>query len=295
MRRGLGGRSPQVPVLRVVEGGLGHPRPREARRATPRGRLRWAVVGLALGGCLALALHTRPFLLTEIRVVGLRQLTPAEVEVDLALPPGTYTWQVRPWVVVRRLERDPLVAAARAWLIWPHGLGVAVRERIPVALVTVPGGAWEVDADGRLLRFFPQPGGALWEPPLQGAWPGPPSGLLTITGLVLRDPVPGQRAHAPGLAESLAVVRGLGGAARLVASVRWQGHAVWVLLRGGPTVDFGDGAAARRKTEVLLGILATARREGVRLAAVDVSAPDTPAVTLAPGSPPLVAPPSRGT
>lgn len=256
----------------------------------PRGRL---LVGLLLAagvGGAALGLHTRPFLLHHLRISGLRQMTPAEVEVDLHLPPGTYTWQLRPWVMVWRLRQDPLVASARAWLIWPDTLAIDVRERIPVALIAGPGGPWEVDAHGLLLRQLPS-GGALppWTAPPPLRLPGLPPGLPWIVGVSLQDPVAGRPAKAPGLRQALGVVLGLGAEGRrAVADIFWSPRGtVGVRTRQGLDADYGDGGQARRKTEVLLGILRMAREEHVRLASVDVSAPDTPAARLLPGSPPL--------
>ncbi len=258
----------------------------------PWGRLRGAVLLALAIGAIALGLHSRPFLLTSLRITGLRQVSPAEVQVDIHLHPGTYTWQVRPWVVVRRLLRDPMIASARASLQWPGGLAIAIRERVPVALVAVPGGRWEVSARGRLLRYLPASGGL---PPWEAASasgkgvPGLPPGLPLITGVSLTDPVAGQTAHGVGLHRTLGVARGLGAAAQsLAARIAWSQGVVQVITRAGLAVDYGNGSQARRKTEILLGILRVVAREKVRLVSVDLRAPTTPAVRLKPGSPPLV-------
>lgn len=279
---------------------------------------------------MALVLHTRSFLLTHIQVSGLRQVTPAEIDVDLRLPMDTFTWQLRPWVLTRRLLTDPMIAAARVWVHWPNTLIVAIRERLPAALLAMPGGGrWEVDAHGRLLRYLPPTGlaglgaglagptaglvGAAKGAGGQGAAIGArhgtkagqrpvvaherttrkdrgiPADVPLIEGVALSDPVAGQPAQGQGLHQTLVAADGLGSiAAGLMTSIGWSGKQVILRTVSGLTVDFGDGSDARGKLAILLGILKVAQREKVRLAAVDLSAPVTPAVTLQAGSPPLV-------
>lgn len=241
------------------------------------------LVAAALGG-ISLLMHAHGLQVARLDVSGLRQVTTAEVEADLQLPPGTYTWQVRPWVLDRRLRLDPLVAAAHSAVIWPNGLRIVIVERVPVAVVLDGQTAWEVDATGRLLRALPDEDGtrALLVPGI-----GAP--LPMITGLSLPEAEAGQRVTSPVLPSALAVAGSIGGVLGKQISgvtVTKQGE-VGVITADGMAVNYGDGSQAMRKTDTLLGILALARAQGVRLASCDVSAAATPACQTQNGSPPL--------
>lgn len=249
----------------------------------PRGRLwRALVVAVLLAGGAAL-LHTRPFLLTRLSVHGLHQVTVAEVEANLALPPGTYTWQIRPWVLTRRLAADPLVRASSIHLLWPDGVTIALTERVPSALVLDGLSAWEIDATGRLLRALADETGAA-----HLTAPGLPVGLPVISGASLATPQAGRPVENPVVLAALAVAETLGGTVgRQVALVTVAPDgAIGVRTGGGVPVNYGNGASAATKTQELLGILECAQTLGAAVAAIDLSAPLTPAVRIQPGSPP---------
>lgn len=255
----------------------------------PRGRVRLAVGVALLVVLCAAVLHTRPFLLRRLSVSGVRQVTSAEVEADLALPAGTYTWQLRPWVLARRLRADPLIAHASFRILWPDGLAVRITERVPAALLLDGNDAWEVTAGGRLLRALADPTGST-----QVAAPGLPAHLPMITGVPLAAPTAGEVVQAAALRQALAVTRGLGGTVGAqVAEIVVRGNGdVAVRTASGLLADFGDGSQAALKTGELLGILACAQREGVTLTAIDLAAASTPAVQTAPGGPAWKACPS---
>lgn len=248
----------------------------------PPGRLRLALLCAAALAGLALVLHTRTFLLSRLVVTGLHQVTPAEVEADLALPAGTYIWQLRPWVLARRLAHDPLIARASFRPLWPDGLAVAVRERVPVALLQDGQTEWEVSAGARLLRALAVPAGGA-----APTAPGLPPDLPVVAGVTLPNPVAGSRVASAAVLAALQVARAIGGAAgRQVAEVTVSAQGVGVLTTTGVPVNYGDGGQAALKTGELLGILSCAAGAGVKLAAVDLSAPATPAVTTQSGSAP---------
>jgi cell division protein FtsQ len=244
--------------------------------SVPRSHLGLAAALAGLVAAAALGLHTRPFLLSHLRVTGMRQVTPAEVEADLALPAGTYSWQVRPWILQARLERDPLVRRARVSILWPNGLQVALVERVPAALILSGSQAWEVDAAGRLLRALP---GAQAAQPVPGL--GRP--LPPIVGVALPDPQPGQVVRSAVLGRALAVAAALGGTfpGQVAEVTAAADGSVGLRLRSGVSVIYGDGSDARLKTEELLGALAYFRQHGEAVTACDVSSTRTPACTLA--------------
>ena len=234
---------------------------------------------------MAFGLHTRPFLLRHLKVTGLHQMTVSEVVADLALPRVVYTWQLRSWVLQRRLRRDPLIAGVKVRVRWPDALTITVSERVPAALVVGGGQAWEVDASGRLLRVLSDPGNAL---AVHAA--GLPSRLPVVEGARLSRPLPGGAAQGTGVAAALGVARSLGGAygKQIAAVTVSKSGSVGVRTTGGIAVNYGSGRQPHRKTQMLLGILrAVALQPGVKLAAIDLRALATPAVRLASGSRPL--------
>lgn len=264
------------------------PKPDTALPDLPRARRGHLGLGLTVAavlGGIALLMHRHTMQLAHLNISGLRQMTPAEVEADLGLPPGTYAWQVRPWVVDRRLRLDPLVASAHSALIWPDGLRVVIVERVPAALLLDGLTAWEVDAQGRLLRALPDENGSVTL-----AVPGIGAPLPMVIGLPLPEAQAGQILSSVGLDRALAVAASLGGAlGTQIRDVAVAADAqVGITTVDGIPVNYGDGSQAARKTDTLLGILALARAQGVRLASCDVSAPATPACQTQKGSPPLV-------
>ncbi len=261
-------RRPARPVPQAPDGAEG----------APRARLGAAVAVAGLVGAAVLGLHTRPFLLSRLRVAGLRQVSVAEVQADLAVPAGAYTWQLRPWVLEARLERDPLVRRATVRVLWPGGLQVSLVERAPAALLLSGAQAWEVDAHGRLLRALPAPAAQAGQPV-----PGVGRPVPLVTGVSLPAPQAGQVVEAPALGGALAVAEALGGTyPSLVSEVTvTSAGAVGLVLRGGVPVLYGDGSAARLKTQELLGALAYFQQRGEKVGSCDVSSTRTPACTLA--------------
>ncbi len=262
-----------------LAGGTSSP-PGSAVAPVPSGRLRAAALAALLIAVLAAVLHTRPFLLSRLDITGLRQVTRSEVVADLALPAGTYTWQVRPWVLRRRLTADPMIAHARIGVHLPDRLSVALVERVPVALLLEGRTAWEIDHAGRLLRAVPATGGHV-------SLAGLPPDLPEVVGARLPAPQAGRLVRTVPVLRALRVAESLGGAAgaEIAAVTVAADGTVGVRTAGGVPVDYGSGRAAVRQTEELLGILTCAGGLGVRLASVDLAAPATPAVRVRPGSP----------
>ncbi len=250
----------------------------------PGGRLRSALVVAVLTTLACLGLHTRPFLLQRLVITGLHQASPAEVRAALALPRNTYTWQVRPWTVDRRLRRDPLLASAHASYLWPDGLRIAVVERRPVAALVEGQTAWELDGSGLVLRALPDaaPHGPLEVPGL-----GIP--VPVILGVTGSNPIPGEVLRGQQVARALEVAGGLGGAVgSTVGAITVSASAtVGVLTLDGLPVNYGDGADAREKTAILLGVLAALGSQRSSVASIDLASTATPALKLVAGAPPI--------
>lgn len=289
----------------------------DGRDLRHRRRIVGALVVAFLSVLVVFTFHARRFELTEIHVSGLHQLTPQEVWLDLGYAPGTYTWQVRPWVVRRRLLRNPLVAKVSAHLVWPNGIDISVVERVPVALIVTPQMDWEVDASGLVLRSIApvtRGGTALSasSPTVQqemvtaGASiglpaslypfqipPRPPiagvsSALPLIVGLNPPDVTTGARLVAVNVEDAIAVAQGMGASGgAVVAEILVRGSQIYLITTQGIPVNVGDGDAAATKTGILLGILQDISTEKLLVGSINLTSVATPSLQLLPGSPPM--------
>jgi cell division protein FtsQ len=262
------GQAAVQPTLRMAP-----PDPQPGLARIPRG---WLVAAVLLAALAYAGLHTSVFLVRQVRVTGLVQLTEADVVDAAAILPGTYLWQVRPWTVARRLSALPLLAAVRVRLLWPDAVRLEVTERQPAVLLDVGESAdLEVDAAGRVI--------ALAAPPGQRVSAGllPPPRVPLVRGVTAAAGAqPGQVLHDPALANAIAVAEGLGvqGQALLgTLSVDDRGE-VTAELASGLRVRFGDGSQARQKTELLLGLLRVIAARGMKVDEIDLASPAAPSV-----------------
>lgn len=258
--------------------------PQPTPSVAPSGRrLLGALLACACLGAGALLAHTQPFLLRRLAISGLQQASAAEIRADLELPAGAYTWQLRPWTLTRRLRRDPLIASARVGYLGLDGLSITVREREPVVGFLQSGTLWEVDAAGTVLRGL---AASSTRGPVTIPGLGVP--IAVVVGAQLGTVAPGERISAPGPLQAMQVAEALGGSVTTTAgTVVVSGNRIGVLTLGGIPVDFGDGSAARRKAQILQGILQAIGGQGAEVTAIDLSSVITPSLTLRPGSPPL--------
>ena len=154
------------------------------------------------------------------------------------------------------VARFPTVASVAASTSFPHGLEVAITERLPVAFVRVNGQETAVSADGYLLP------GADFDA----------KALPRIEGAV---------AHGPRLDEDAAAQAAILGATpgplknRIISST-WDEDAggVVVDLNNGPEIRFGDGSRAADKWEAAVAVLSGDERGSPSY--LDVSVPDRP-------------------
>jgi cell division protein FtsQ len=242
----------------------------------------WLVVAALIAALAYAGLHTAFFMVRQIRVAGLVQLTQSDVAEAADVLPGTYLWQVRPWTLARRLARLPLLKSVHVRLLWPDTIALAVIERQPVALLDVGESAdLEVDAAGRVIALAAPPG----HPGSGALLPAPHVPVVRgVTAAVGAQP--GQRLNDPALADAIAVAQGLGAQGQALLgslSVDAQGE-VTADLASGVSVGFGDGSHARQKTEVLLGLLKVIAARGMRVDSIDLASPTAPSVHVVPPS-----------
>jgi len=216
---------------------------------------------VALIGVVAWVSHSTIFDLRELRVRGNHHLTRDQVAALAGLSDHTNLVWASLGGIERRLEANPWVESATVARTLPSSLVVEIRERTPVAVA----GTSLVAADGTLLGAAPRD-----------------VRLPSLGGSI------GPAAHGrlAGSLPQLTVVRDV--PPQLLGSVdRVQletGGLLSVLLRGDVHVLFGDANAAAAKWDALASVLAWTRTHGVTPTSIDVRAPSSPALRLAPGA-----------
>jgi len=169
--------------------------------------VRIGVAVLAVLGIIAalVALYrSDTFLITEVEVEGVTELTTEEVIAIAALPQGSTLLRFPRADMEVRLASHPWIAAAHISRRFPDGLVMHIDERVPAALVDTGEAAfWLVDSDSRVL--------------------GQRTPDTTQTAPVIRDladfePVAGEQSESESLANALLVLEGLSD--ELLARVR---------------------------------------------------------------------------
>jgi cell division protein FtsQ len=223
-----------------------------------------AAVALAVAGVLlsrSSLLHAR-----GVAVIGASHLSRADVVRAAGVSRSTNVVWLDEGAVERRLESQAWVDVADVRVAFPWTIEITIVERVPVAVASDGLRETLVAADGTALgpadrdRGLPR-----IELPRAFAVDGvrtSPTGAAVAVGSMSAE-----------LRERLASV-----------SVLADGT-LDLRLRGGVGVRYGSASEPRRKAAVLERILAWAEQEGMHLAAVNVVAPDLPAVRIASGGP----------
>lgn len=154
---GLGrGRKPEPPVAAVAENVVAFPEPKGKRRK--RNVLVVAGTLFALvAALLAAAIFSPALAVDTISVSGTRLLTPAQVQTALEPLRGKPLPQITDEEVARLLEPLVQVKSVSAEARPPSELAVAVRERVPVALVKQGEQYQLVDVEGVQLAATADP------------------------------------------------------------------------------------------------------------------------------------------
>jgi len=198
--------------------------------------------------------------LRHLEVVGTSSLTRAQVVRLAALSSSTNVLWFDAGAVERRLESDPWVATATVSRRVPGTIRISVVERAPVAMIRTEVAFTLLAADGVAL------GTVAADPMLPE--------IVVMTGSSLPE------GNAPAQAAARAIA-GLDGERRqaVVRAVVDAGD-LSVELNGGTRVEFGDTTGIEAKTAAARQILRWATAQGASVASVNVTAPDSPAVTL---------------
>jgi cell division protein FtsQ len=151
-----------------------------------------AVLTILLSLGLALFLRSSAFGIEHLTVQGLKLIPESEI---LKLANGIQGQNVLLFDqegLTYKLLLHPLVQSVQFQRKLPHTLIIQVTERTPVALVVVPKGVIEVDAQGTFLRRLE-------------SWPE--TDQPVITGITLADTVgPGQNLGSPSLTAALSLL-----------------------------------------------------------------------------------------
>lgn len=91
------------------------------------------------------------FTITRTELTGHRRLTRDEVLQWAAVPDGTSVWDARPPVVQAELQRHPWIERASVVREFPRRLVIRIRERTPVAIVSLDNQLQYVDRAGKVL------------------------------------------------------------------------------------------------------------------------------------------------
>ena len=198
--------------------------------------------------------------LRHLEVVGTSSLTRAQVVRLAALSSSTNVLWFDAGAVERRLESDPWVATATVSRRLPGTIRISVVERAPVATIRTEVAFTLLAADGVAL------GTVAADPMLPE--------IVVMTGSSLPE------GNAPAQAAARAIAGLDGGRRPAVVRAVVDAGALSVELDGGTRVEFGDTTGIEAKTAAARQILRWATAQGASVASVNVTAPDSPAVTL---------------
>ena len=198
--------------------------------------------------------------LRHLEVVGTSSLTRAQVVRLAALSSSTNVLWFDAGAVERRLESDPWVATATVSRRLPGTIRISVVERAPVAMIRTEVAFTLLAADGVAL------GTVAADPMLPE--------IVVMTGSSLPE------GNAPAQAAARAIAGLDGGRRPAVVRAVVDAGALSVELDGGMRVEFGDTTGIEAKTAAARQILRWATTQGASVASVNVTAPDSPAVTL---------------
>jgi cell division protein FtsQ len=215
---------------------------------------RWGALAVALGlvGLVVVLLWTPVLGVRSVDVVGVRDLTGAQVRTAADVRAGTPMLRLDTLGITARVGRLPRVAFVDVSREWPSTVRITVTERDPVGVLTASDGTHLIDSTGFDYATVATP----------------PAGLPKIL-------LP---AAAPADPRTQAVVRVLAALptqlrAQLTAISAATPGSVTLALADGKTIRWGDADDSARKAAVLAALMT---RPGK---IYDVSSPELPTIS----------------
>jgi cell division protein FtsQ len=256
------------------------PRLSRRRRAVTRLRRRRiaarAAAACAVSAGVWLALWSPLLRVRVIEIVGARHTTAADVARAAGLDPADNLLLLSTGDVATMTEDLPWVRTAKVERRLPGTVKVSVTERRPAMILATEAGPWTLDARGRVLTAG-RVGGALTE--LRAS-----PGAAPTPGEVVADQAARKALRAYGSLRH-------GTRRRVEVVLGPTPERIGFQLETGTLVRWGSVERLRAKRAVLGALLLRLRREGRTAAYIDVSVPETPALSSAPlGAPPPKAP-----
>ncbi|MGN6722169.1 MAG: cell division protein FtsQ/DivIB, partial [Marmoricola sp.] len=134
------------------------------RRRWFRSRGRTVVVAVAGLVVLALAVwllyFSSLFAVHHVSVSGEQAMSAAEIEAAAKVPFGTPLVEANLDQIRKRVDALPGIESAKVSRSWPQTISIAVVERVPIAVVSTPGGLRNIDASGVMFgRMSRRPAG----------------------------------------------------------------------------------------------------------------------------------------
>ncbi|MCA1834266.1 MAG: cell division protein FtsQ/DivIB [Actinomycetota bacterium] len=205
--------------------------------------------------------HSSLFALDGVEIVGAHHVTRSQVLSVSGVRLGMNVLSVEPGVVAGRIEKLPFVGAARVERIYPSKVRILISERVPVAVVSMPGGRYLIDDRGVALVPVGETDGL---PVIRSA-----SGDEVQLGRPLSD---------AGALQGLLIWRSLPVSLRSkVFTIDATSPVAVTINVEGASVVFGDASSLGAKVAVFGSLLERARTTHHALLSADLRAPTHPA------------------
>jgi len=234
----------------------------------PAGWLRkpwmWVAITLVVGATTVAVLGLSPFFRVEhVDVSGNSQVSSDDVLAAAEVPRGRPLLTAPIDEIASRIETLDAVASASVTRAWPNRLEIVVKERRPVGYALSDDDVLLVGSDGLIYRSQPS------KPDDVPLLPGSAGGVGEAYAGSFDDVAQAAFDVAAGLPRALR---------RAVESVEATGsRSVRLVFADGVVVEWGSPTEPAQKAEVVAA-MREQRQWGRAFTAVDVSAPEAPAV-----------------
>jgi len=216
----------------------------------------------------------------EVKVAGAVH-TPESAVLEAAALEGTGQNLLRlsTGEVAARIAVLPWVASVDVDRMLPGTVKVRIVERTPAMVLSLGAARWTIDAEGHVL----EPGAV-------------EKGLPALAGVEVGRVAAGMRLQTEESLAALEVFRSLAPALRTKVAAIFAPtiERITFSLADGTVVRFGAAEDIQAKNRVLKALLERLKREGRKVAYVDVRVPTSPAISEAtpapPGATPIAAP-----